>query len=326
MKKIRIFLASSSDLMEDRVHLETFIGRQNKSYIDAGIFLELIIWEDFIDAMSKTRLQDEYNRAIKDSDIFVMLFFTKVGKYSLEEFETAYINFKRNNRPLIYTYFKNATVMSGDLTRENVNSLFDFRDKVRDLEHYVTYYNNTDHLTLHFGEQLRKFDTTGDNPQQTNKESIVILDDLYEKLRPCRATMELILSNWADARQKNHEKINARSVSGLSSEEKEDFIDYYNKEYHSKPPNSEKRKLSDEIHYYLHELHDLKSKIENGQIEKFGVLEKFGHGLNLDGELIGLYLKAHWAEHNQDRRPIKNRFWNKVLDLIQDSNEWVNDN
>lgn len=55
----RLFLASSSDLKEDRKEFEIFINRKNKDWVSRGIFLELIVWEDFLDAVSKTRLQDE---------------------------------------------------------------------------------------------------------------------------------------------------------------------------------------------------------------------------------------------------------------------------
>ena len=69
----RIFLASSSELKEDREQFEIFIDRKNKDWNSKGVFLELVIWEDFLDAMSKTRLQDEYKKAIRDCDIFVTL-------------------------------------------------------------------------------------------------------------------------------------------------------------------------------------------------------------------------------------------------------------
>ena len=49
----------------------------------------------FLDAVSQTRLQDEYNKAIKECDIFLMLFFTKVGKYAEEEFEKALDSLKK---------------------------------------------------------------------------------------------------------------------------------------------------------------------------------------------------------------------------------------
>ncbi|MEM9090333.1 MAG: COR domain-containing protein [Cyanobacteria bacterium P01_F01_bin.53] len=54
-KTIKIFLASSSELKEDRTEFEVFVRRKNKEYRGQGIYLDLIIWEDFLNAMSKTR-------------------------------------------------------------------------------------------------------------------------------------------------------------------------------------------------------------------------------------------------------------------------------
>ncbi len=104
----KIFLASSAELRDDRREFEIFIDRKNKAWVSQGVFLELVLWEDFLDALSPTRLQDEYNRAIRDCDVFVMLFFTKVGRYTEEEFETAVGQFKATDKPFIFTYFRNA--------------------------------------------------------------------------------------------------------------------------------------------------------------------------------------------------------------------------
>ncbi len=107
MKKIEIFLASSMELKTDRDQLEIFINRENKKMIENGMFLNLNIWEDFVDSISKTRLQDEYNNVAKNSDIFISLFSTKVGIYTEEEFEVAHKNFIENNKPKhIYTFFQ----------------------------------------------------------------------------------------------------------------------------------------------------------------------------------------------------------------------------
>src|SRR5262249_52494993 len=101
MTKRKLFLASSSELKEDRRDFEIFLGRKNNDWIDREVYLQLIIWEDFLDALSKTRLQDEYNKAIRDCDVFVMLFWTKVGKYTEEEFEAAVGQFKSTNKPFV---------------------------------------------------------------------------------------------------------------------------------------------------------------------------------------------------------------------------------
>ncbi|NVO11503.1 MAG: leucine-rich repeat domain-containing protein, partial [Bacteroidales bacterium] len=154
-KTIKIFLASSFELSEDRREFEIFINRKNKEYQKQGIFLKLVIWEDFIDTMPATRLQDEYNKAIADCDIFVSLFHTKVGKYTNEEFDKVFGSFKGNGKPLVYTYFKDAPINISKITPE-INTLLGFKQKLSDLGHFHTIYSNTDDLKSKFGEQLEK--------------------------------------------------------------------------------------------------------------------------------------------------------------------------
>ncbi|MGF1521950.1 MAG: hypothetical protein ACFBSF_06475 [Leptolyngbyaceae cyanobacterium] len=114
MQKITLFLASSSELKEDREQFEIFIYRKCKAWFDRDIFLHLDIWEDFLDAMAADGLQSEYNRAIKDCDIFVLLAHNKVGKYTAEEFEQAFGQFSETRKPFIFTYFKPATTRDRD--------------------------------------------------------------------------------------------------------------------------------------------------------------------------------------------------------------------
>jgi hypothetical protein len=154
---IKIFLASSSELKEDRRDFEIFIGRKNRDWVAKGVFLHLVIWEDFLDAVSQTRLQDEYNKAIRGCDVFVMLFFTKVGNYTEEEFETAFGQFKTTNKPFIFTYFKN----DGGSARGEAPSLTAFKNKLGQLGHFYTRYENSDRLTHHFSDQLDKLAAAG---------------------------------------------------------------------------------------------------------------------------------------------------------------------
>jgi hypothetical protein len=132
----KLFLASSSELKEDRKEFEIFIGRKNKDWVSRGGFLELNVWEDFLDAMSKTRLQDEYNEAIRQCDVFIMLFCTKVGQYTEEEFETAFGQFKVTNKPLIFTYFKDAEISTGSVNKKDMESVWAFKEKLDALGHF----------------------------------------------------------------------------------------------------------------------------------------------------------------------------------------------
>jgi len=172
-KHVKIFLASSSELKEDRVAFELELGRRNHSWIKKGLYLELVVWEDFIDAMSQERLQSEYNKAIVQCELFVMLFFTKVGKYTGEEFEVAFKSFKETHRPKIYTYFKDAAISTGSINRANLLSLTDFQQKLDDLGHFYTRYQNTEGLLFHFFKQLDKLIDTGffGTPQSTSPRS-----------------------------------------------------------------------------------------------------------------------------------------------------------
>ncbi len=155
METKKIFLASSEELKDDRVAFEVMIGRLNKEWRQRDITFELVIWEDFKDAMSRDGLQKEYNRAIQGCDVFVMLFFTKVGRFTLEEFETAFAELKAGAGPEIFTFFRNDLVLTGDLD-ESIKSLLEFKARLRALEHFPTLYRNAEDLQWQFSRQLEK--------------------------------------------------------------------------------------------------------------------------------------------------------------------------
>ena len=161
MNTIKVFLASSAELSDDRREFENFVNRKNKDWIGKGVFLDLVMWEDFLDAVSKTRLQDEYNKAIRECDVFVMLFFTKVGQYTEEEFETAFGQFKATNKPFILTYFKDADISTGSVNRRDFMSLLAFQEKLDALGHFYTRYKNLGELKFHFDQQLDKLAASG---------------------------------------------------------------------------------------------------------------------------------------------------------------------
>lgn len=160
-RTLKIFLASSSELVEDRKAFELEIARKNKIWNQKGILLEVVVWEDCLDALAHNRLQDTYNDQIRNCDLFVMLFFSKVGKYTEEEFDTAVGAFKRDQRPLVYTYFKDASIRLAEIPRADIQSVWAFEDKLLALGHFVTRYDNLDKLSLHFGNQLEKLSSDG---------------------------------------------------------------------------------------------------------------------------------------------------------------------
>jgi hypothetical protein len=205
LKKQKIFLASSSELKDDRLQFEIYISRKNKELIERGIFLELIMWEDFLDALSQTRLQDEYNKAISESDIFIMLFFTKVGKYTEEEFDKAFNQFKTTNKPLVFTYFKNAPILTSELDDE-VISLIQFQKKLLRLGHFYTHYTDIGDLKSHFEQQLSKLIAGGLIEPGQNQAVSNRTTGPSEKLELNDETVKEVLLNLRQLHQESGEK------------------------------------------------------------------------------------------------------------------------
>lgn len=160
MDTIRIFIASSSELLEDRKAFHEFLSIENDRLHLKGVYLKLVQWENFLDAISPTRLQDEYNKELKHSQIVICLFFTKAGKYTQEEFDTALQQFKETGSPLIYTYFKSGAA-EPDPDDRSANDLKEFKKRLSDIGHFYTVYNTIDDLKYKFRKQLDMLEDKG---------------------------------------------------------------------------------------------------------------------------------------------------------------------
>jgi len=110
MKTYSIFLASSFELRPEREKFEIFIGRQNKRLVKKNVLLQLDIWEDMGAELNKSRKQDDYNQVLHEAEILVLLFWTKMGEFTREEFDLAYTRFLETGKPLIYIYEKTEAV------------------------------------------------------------------------------------------------------------------------------------------------------------------------------------------------------------------------
>lgn len=157
MKKIRIFLASSAELDQDKLQVELFVSRKNKDWHSKRIFLELTTWKDFISSITQERTQNEYNRYIRNSDISIFLFHTRLGRYTKEEFDEAHHAFLdcpgKVKKPRIYTYFKTDATESEDIKR--------FREYIDSLDHFYDTYDTMDELFVKLNRQLDKLENEG---------------------------------------------------------------------------------------------------------------------------------------------------------------------
>jgi tetratricopeptide (TPR) repeat protein len=152
MQTIRIFLASSSELKAEREVFEQNLNRQNKRWKNKGFLFELVHWEDYDDAVHAAGKQSDYNCSLEYCDILVVLYWTKMGRYTREEFETGWAQFQQTGRPIIFVYEKTAPFRPGK--KEDVGSLFAFKDRLGEIKHFPTQVEEADALLLHFNTQL----------------------------------------------------------------------------------------------------------------------------------------------------------------------------
>ena len=152
MQKLKLFLASSFELKPERDHFEQQIYRKCKSWFEKGIFLHLDIWEDLSGRLSATGSQSEYNKYVKDADLFVLLGYTKMGMYTTEEFEKALGQFVATQKPFIFTYFKE--------TNEAVEaSLIQFKARLLDMGHFISTFKDSNDLWVQFNKELERLET-----------------------------------------------------------------------------------------------------------------------------------------------------------------------
>jgi len=137
---IKIFLASSIvEFVNERMIIENFIRNISDKFEEHyDIKIQPLLCENFDDAYTVARKQEEYNEKIRESEFCFFIFFTKAGSYTREEFETARKKFEETGKPKIYTYFK---VIHDEEVEESLNEFMDELDKT-----FTHFYGNFDHI------------------------------------------------------------------------------------------------------------------------------------------------------------------------------------
>ncbi|MBR2475855.1 MAG: tetratricopeptide repeat protein, partial [Bacteroidaceae bacterium] len=147
MKTIKIFWASSEELINDHDVLANLIRKLNKSYEKRGIYLELIDGDD-------CEVAD--NEKVRASDMFLALFHREFSKFVIEEFDVAKDEFKKRSFPKTYVYCKD--ISEGESESEELK---EFKERlINEMGHYWSRYANEDSMQLQFVMQLQLVETT----------------------------------------------------------------------------------------------------------------------------------------------------------------------
>lgn len=156
--KIKICVASSNTLQEEREAIETFLFRENDELVDRGIYLSYNVWEKQSVRFYETRKQEDFNRTlVYDSEIFICLIGDNVGKFTKEEFGEAKKKFDADEKPFVfYVYFKDFEGKeSAFYETEGYQKRVELKNYInKELEQIVGTFKNKDELIRHIKSSL----------------------------------------------------------------------------------------------------------------------------------------------------------------------------
>ncbi len=179
MKTIKVFLASSEELEDDRNAFGNLVRKLNKTYEKRGIHLELFEWEDYDAAFNDRRKQDEYNDEVRASDMFLAVFHTKAGKFTIEEFDVATEEFRKKGLPKSYVYCKD--LKEGELESQELQ---DFKKRLfNEMGHYWSRYGNRDTMQLHFVMQLQLVECSRNDELKVENGNLVLDGQLIAHMK-----------------------------------------------------------------------------------------------------------------------------------------------
>lgn len=137
---LRVFLASPSDVREERDMMDMVISEYNQLMGDThGIRLELIKWETHTHPSIGDDAQDVINQQIgSDYDIFIGLMWGRFGSPTNraesgteEEFERAFERYKRDPRSIqIMFYFKDQPIPPSKIDTNQLDRVLRFKTKL----------------------------------------------------------------------------------------------------------------------------------------------------------------------------------------------------
>ena len=155
IRTIKIFLASSEELKDERIKFGNFIREIDDDYEPRGIRIKLINWENLISGDCGRPKQDEYNDKVRECDIFIAIFHTIAGEHTIEEYNIAKQTQNKIGTPIIYVFCQELK----ETERED-SSLSNFKEKLlKEIRHYWDKYQNSEMLQLKFVKQLIKLET-----------------------------------------------------------------------------------------------------------------------------------------------------------------------
>ena len=152
--KKTFFLASAGELIRERDLTEITIHRKNSSLIDRDLFFEVIRWEELLQTFEKSRVQERFLSWVSDCDVLIVIFHTKVGKFTKEELDLAFHNLRSGQNPRhILVYFKDSKRTISKIDK-GILEIINMKKEIQNNQQYFIEFHNLAELELSLLKQL----------------------------------------------------------------------------------------------------------------------------------------------------------------------------
>lgn len=165
MVKLKIFIASPSDLKEERDIVSSVVEELRRTLgALLEIELESLRWENHAWPDVGNDAQDVINKQISEYDILVGMMWKRLGTPTrrapagtVEEFKRAYEAFKNYNRPKIMFYFRTSPFYTTDLDEiDQFRKVVEFRQELTELGVFFWEYKHPLEFERYVREHLTK--------------------------------------------------------------------------------------------------------------------------------------------------------------------------
>ncbi|AGR77638.1 hypothetical protein A7H1H_1349 [Aliarcobacter butzleri 7h1h] len=164
---MRIFIASSNDLFQERKDFRLFLYDQD---------LKPVVWENIDQSITKERFQDRINEHhLNTSDIVVFMIKSKLGKYTKEEFEEACKSLG-NTISRIYVYFFKES--KDNIDDEQLLEILTLKKYLKTFGDLYQEINNYQELEHHFLTQIKYFNISN---KEKSTQDIIIQETEYQE-------------------------------------------------------------------------------------------------------------------------------------------------
>lgn len=136
---LRVFVASPSDVSEERALLDTIIAELNRIWSGTlGVMLDVLKWEVNVRPAFASDPQAAINEQIPpDYDVLIAIFWGRIGtptpralSGSIEEFDRAYERLMVTGLPEILLYFKDTPIAPSKIDLDQLKGVQDFKQSL----------------------------------------------------------------------------------------------------------------------------------------------------------------------------------------------------